>query len=161
MSRQPSGGSSRPMPSISGGSNDRPILTSRESTFSRLPNVPVGSQPVHSQPGSSLQHAEQQRGSMISQSASYSRVSVQDLLNEESTAPLRPSQPHLQREGIICHAEGCGRHFVSQESLIAHQRRSHAAPTAFVCQLCNLSYSTVPNLNKHVWHPHNFPGSSV
>lgn len=78
-------------------------------------------------------------------SSRYNRVKVEDLLNQEE----RSDSNENPRE-IICHLEECGRQFVSHEALIAHQKRSHAAPTSYICRYCQMSYSTVPNLNKHV-----------
>lgn len=89
-----------------------------------------------------------EKRTMMSSSSAYNKVRVEDLLNKES----EPAKSHhtIRRPGIICHLDGCGRQFVSHESLVAHQKRSHAAPTSFICPHCELSYSTVPNLNKHV-----------
>lgn len=81
-------------------------------------------------------------------SSKYNRVSVKDLLNEDKESEKQVES--VRKDGIICHIDSCGRQFVSQESLIAHQKRSHAAPTKYICQYCQSSYSTVPNLNKHV-----------
>lgn len=81
-------------------------------------------------------------------SSKYNRVSVKDLLNEDNESEDKVE--YVKKDGIICHIDNCGRQFVSQESLIAHQKRSHAAPTKYICHYCRSSYSTVPNLNKHV-----------
>lgn len=82
----------------------------------------------------------------------YNRVRVEDLLNDEPSIPTssQPSSFRRSDSAIICHVKDCGRRFVSKESLEAHQRRSHAAATPFVCPHCHISYSTIPNLNKHV-----------
>lgn len=102
-----------------------------------------------SQAGSSSQHAEQQQIRLQPMSSRYNRVSVSDLLNDEASGSSSQGAASTQR-GIYCRVEGCGRRFVSQEALTAHQKRSHAAPTAFRCPHCGSSFSTAPNLNKHV-----------
>lgn len=58
-------------------------------------------------------------------------------------------------EENVCNINNCNRRFVSKESLLAHQRRVHALPTAHVCSHCSTSFSTLPNLNKHVSSKHN------
>lgn len=101
----------------------------------------------------------------------YNRVRVEDLLNAETTStttsrPRRP--PSSSRRGtsssggssisvspdliadIPCDVPHCKRTFTTGAALIAHKRRSHPAPTAFVCEHCHSSFSTPPNLNKHV-----------
>lgn len=84
----------------------------------------------------------------------YNRVRVEDLLNDDRDLSSSPfahgSLSEGKPEGIICKINECDRRFVSEQSLLAHQRRTHAAATPFICPHCKLSYSTVPNLNKHV-----------
>lgn len=100
----------------------------------------------------------------------FNRVRVEDLLNTESagasssrhrsshksSSSSRPKSSRSSSDSppshlnIPCEFSGCKRTFHSLESLRAHQKRSHPAPTAFVCDICKSSFSTPPNLNKHV-----------
>lgn len=86
----------------------------------------------------------------------YKRVKVQDLLNDDDSYVSRSAnqaQASSSADGIpniVCEMDQCGRKFATFESLTAHQKRQHAAPTAFVCPYCHSSYSSLPNLNKHV-----------
>lgn len=87
-------------------------------------------------------------------SSPYKRVTVKDLLNDESNSPSM-NTPNLTRHAdgipnIRCDINSCGQKFATLDSLQAHQRRKHAAPTSFVCPQCMSSYSSLPNLKKHV-----------
>lgn len=83
--------------------------------------------------------------------ARYNRVRVQDLLNDEHSSRSHSSLSKESGEAV-CLVEGCGKKFFTQKSLVVHQKRSHAAPTDFICHLCRCSFSSIPNLNKHVSH---------
>lgn len=85
-------------------------------------------------------------------SAQYNRVRVEDLINDSSSSNKSSvmSSSSQQKVAYKCEAPLCGRKFVSEEALEAHHKRSHAPPTAYVCQRCKSSFSTLPNLNKHV-----------
>lgn len=88
----------------------------------------------------------------------YNRVRVDDLLNPDS--PSSRSKDSRRRpsgsasgatvSSIECDVPGCKRKFPSKDSMKAHQKRSHPAPTNFICDQCQTSFSTPPNLNKHV-----------
>ena len=114
----------------------------------------------------SLSGAEQ--GNMPSQ---FNRVSVEALLNAEGSSSSRHQRSSHRRttEGdkrhkgsssgsdsptshseIQCTVPHCKRKFPSGDALKAHMKRSHPAPTAYVCEHCKSSFSTPPNLNKHV-----------
>lgn len=82
-------------------------------------------------------------------SPQYNRVRVEDLLNEEQ-AGTSDSSTSPNSKNVACTEEGCGKRFFTEKSLLVHQKRSHAAPTDFVCHLCQSSFSSIPNLNKHV-----------
>lgn len=81
------------------------------------------------------------------------RIRVSDLLNE---APARGKPSHrptpLQSNifTIVCNVENCGRRFATKEALQGHQKRSHMAPTQYLCQQCSSTFSSSANLNKHV-----------
>lgn len=55
-----------------------------------------------------------------------------------------------QQSEFLCDYPGCHRKFSTSASRLIHQRRTHAPPTAYVCCFCKSSFSTSPNLNKHV-----------
>lgn len=86
----------------------------------------------------------------------YNRVRVQDLLNTETPSSSRrnrsssDSDEAQRNSNYQCQVANCNRVFSTAESLAAHVKRSHAAPTQFVCEHCGSSFSTPPNLNKHV-----------
>lgn len=92
----------------------------------------------------------------------YNRVRVEDLLNSSSSGSKEPQKVlvHHQFETplaqFLCEYPSCHRKFSTFASRAIHQRRTHAPPTSFICQHCNSSFSTSPNLNKHVSHPHHF-----
>lgn len=97
----------------------------------------------------------------------YNRVRVEDLLNADPAPPTRsprrlgsaprgkpsssllPPDHHINID-IPCDHLHCKKTFNTRSALHAHQRRSHPAPTAFICESCRSSFSTPPNLNKHV-----------
>lgn len=86
----------------------------------------------------------------------FNRVKVEDLLNDEKVSLA----PHSRNSAAdyVCSFPNCQRRFQSRDALLGHQRRLHAARTEYVCKLCNSSFSTTPNLNKHVSSLHtNFP----
>lgn len=92
-------------------------------------------------------------------SANYNRVSVKDLLNEDSAQNSNESgckkkkvNKNYNSQAKLCSIPSCNRKFVSQTALEAHQRRSHAPPTLHICGKCKSSFSNLPNLNKHVSH---------
>lgn len=83
----------------------------------------------------------------------FNKIPVKDLLNE--TPPRgrishRPTQIKPDVFTFLCESSNCNRRFASQEALTAHQRRSHATRTQFACPHCSSTFSTSPNLNKHV-----------
>lgn len=93
----------------------------------------------------------------------YNRVRVDDLLNPDgpssrsrgtvrSDSRRRPSDSPSGAtvSSVECDVQGCKRKFPSKDSMKAHQKRSHPAPTNFICDQCQSSFSTPPNLNKHV-----------
>lgn len=83
----------------------------------------------------------------------FSKIKVEDLLND---APARGKTSHrptpVQSDifTIVCTVENCGKRFATSDALHAHQRRSHAAPTPFICRQCKSTFSSAANLNKHV-----------
>lgn len=77
----------------------------------------------------------------------YSRVDVQTLLNHEDFYHTGDRSSCSQ---VKCDYVGCGRLFVSPRSLSMHRKRQHCSPTSNVCPKCLSSFSTVPNLNRHV-----------
>lgn len=86
-------------------------------------------------------------------SSNYSRIKVADLLNDapaRGKTSHRPKPPNEDIFTIICGV--CDRKFATVESLNAHQRRSHPAPTTHVCRYCSAYLSSSANLNKHVSH---------
>lgn len=89
--------------------------------------------------GSSSDHAKKVSKS---KDGKYNRVNISDLLFDSS--------PTDKSGKNICTINNCNRKFVSKESMEAHQRRAHAPPTAHICSQCFASFSSVPNLNKHV-----------
>lgn len=93
-----------------------------------------------SQPGSSSDHSKQPSKKHDNQK--YNKVTIRDLLFDRGQTD--------DSEANICTINNCNRKFISKESLEIHQRRAHAPPTAHVCPVCFASFSTVPNLNKHV-----------
>lgn len=76
------------------------------------------------------------------QKSKHKRLDVSDLLFDRNQTD--------KSEQNICTINKCNRKFISKESLQIHQRRSHAPPTAHICPQCYASFSSVPNLNKHV-----------
>lgn len=93
-----------------------------------------------SEAGSSSDHAKQKNSKDGSR---YTKVSVQDLLFDVGDSADNTGEN-------ICTINNCNRKFISRESLLAHQRKAHYPPTANVCPYCFSSFSTIPNLNKHV-----------
>lgn len=94
-----------------------------------------------------------------SRSLSYTRVRVQDLLNEDPTPSarhdLRVASSSVRvrssnRAEFKCATPNCGRSFQSKTSLSAHKRQCKPGPTPFVCSRCSSSFSSNANLNKHV-----------
>lgn len=89
-------------------------------------------------------HRRSFRESSISIMSNSSRVSVQSLLNDEKVFARGNSNE------FVCTIDNCNRKFISNDSLSVHQKRCHSPPTAHVCSQCKSSFSTIPNLNKHV-----------
>lgn len=86
-------------------------------------------------------------------SQKYNKISIDDLLNKtgsNNNASSSASSSAPDNVAFECTEPLCGRKFVSEEALKAHKKRSHAAPTSYVCQRCKSTFSTLPNLNKHV-----------
>lgn len=84
-------------------------------------------------------------------SSKYNRVRVDDLLNKDSyNNQGAVFKEHKYPQARLCTIDRCNRKFVSEGALLAHQRRSHALPTLHVCTNCDSSFSSLPNLNKHV-----------
>lgn len=92
-----------------------------------------------SEAGSSSDHAKQ---TSKPDNEKYNKVNIRDLLFDRGQTD--------DSEGNICTINNCNRKFISKEPLEIHQRRAHSPPTAHVCPVCFASFSTVPNLNKHV-----------
>lgn len=88
-------------------------------------------------PASSRDH--EKGDSSDNQKEKYNKVNVADLLFDRGGNGTN-----------VCTINNCNRKFISKESLLAHQRKAHAPPTAHVCPYCRSSFSTIPNLNKHV-----------
>lgn len=94
-----------------------------------------------------------QRLQKASDTTSSSGTSCQK--NNEASAASNAASPKSSNfssgsEENICTINNCNKKFLSKESLLAHQRRIHAPPTAHVCPNCADSFSTKPNLNRHV-----------
>lgn len=123
---------------------------SGKSASSRKSKEGSASRHAEDRPGSSSVHAQQQTSS-----SSFRRVRVEDLLNDtslddqESAQSSRKESP-IELAEIRCDYPGCLKVFPSFSTLQQHHRRSHARPTSFVCDKCQASFSTFPNLNKHV-----------
>lgn len=81
------------------------------------------------------------------------RIKVQNLLNN---APARGKSSHRSTPSspdifdIVCDAPNCSRKFATKDALYGHKKRSHAAPTGYICSVCQSSFSTPANLSKHV-----------
>lgn len=145
MSQKP-GGKPNPSSSSAGGSGGS---SARKNSDRERYEVSSGKKPVAEMP------------------SQYNRVRVEDLLNSEtSSSRSRPSGSGSRKKSsgsgsdsppsaseIECNVVHCKRKFSSRDALRAHQKRSHPAPTAFVCEHCQSSFSTPPNLNKHVRTP--------
>ena len=87
----------------------------------------------------------------MSSCSDFKRIRVDDLLNHDEPASFASMRNLSTNTRVIrCTIDNCGKEFLSEESLLSHQRRSHAAPTKNVCPHCHSSFSNVPNLNKHV-----------
>lgn len=90
----------------------------------------------------------------------YTKIRVEDLLNDAQansshnigvTAPSTASAPGATNDSkLICTYDRCHRAFPSSGALLDHQNRAHGVPTRHICGRCNVSFSTLPNLNKHV-----------
>lgn len=83
----------------------------------------------------------------------YNRIKVEDLLSVTSPRGKtirKSSQTRSDIFDVHCNYQGCARKFASHDALLAHQKRSHAPPTAYVCEHCHATFSTAPNRNKHV-----------
>lgn len=81
----------------------------------------------------------------------FNRVSVDDLLNKPSS--MKEGKKSIRPTDVfkfVCSMDNCNRAFASEATLKSHQVRTHGPPTSFVCPRCGSSYSSVPNLNKHV-----------
>lgn len=120
---------------IRGGSTSASIVQTSSSQFNGYSNYSSQIRTIHIKSRHQLQY---------NMSSSKNRMAVENLLNEANTSRRGDANE------FICTVNKCNRKFVSEESLLAHQRRSHAPPTANVCSHCKSSFSTVPNLNKHV-----------
>ena len=98
----------------------------------------------------------------------FNRVRVADLLNHEPGSSSSQGKPKKDKASssdsdtpgrfvdVECEIGHCKRKFPTKEALLAHQKRSHPVPTEFICEQCNSSFSTSPNLNKHVCSPDIF-----
>lgn len=111
------------------------------------------------------QYGEASSSSQAGMPSGYNRVRVEDLLNAEASSSSRSKSSNRvgddkRKKGgasssaggseVMCDVPHCKRKFPTLDSLKAHQKRSHAPPTAYVCEHCKSSFSTPPNLNKHV-----------
>lgn len=85
--------------------------------------------------------------------APYRRIKVADLLSDTSArgkAIRKMTQLRSDVFGVCCAYRGCDRKFATHDACVAHQKRSHAAPTMYGCAQCHATFSTAPNRNKHV-----------
>lgn len=90
---------------------------------------------------------------LLAMPSQYNRIKVEDLLSVASSRGKTIRKSSHARADIFdvhCNYQGCTRTFASHDALVAHQKRSHAAPTAYVCEHCHATFSTAPNRNKHV-----------
>lgn len=90
-------------------------------------------------------------------STHYNRVNVIDLLNHDSYPfnghPLQQEtgqQTHSNQ--YVCNIGECTRRFSSEKALTSHFEKAHGSSTQYICPHCRSSFSTSPNLNKHVSH---------
>lgn len=80
------------------------------------------------------------------QNPAYTRIPIQGLLN----APDGETKQAPQFQEVKCEYPSCRKKFATPQALINHRSRQHGSPSAIVCPHCSSSFSTVPNLNKHV-----------
>lgn len=83
--------------------------------------------------------------------SNYNRIQVKDLLNHPAASSGGPKGGSSSKcEVCLCDLDGCTREFASRKALEIHQKRVHSAPTVFACKICPSTFSTSPNLAKHV-----------
>lgn len=92
-------------------------------------------------------------------STHYNRVNVLDLLNHDNY-PFTAHSVQRQTELVshsnhyVCNLGECTRRFSSEKALTAHFEKAHGSSTQYICPHCRSSFSTSPNLNKHVSDAH-------
>lgn len=126
---------------------------SQSSSSSSIPSTSKGvKESLQEQTNRASSSSTGSNRSRVPDSKAFTRVKVQDLLNvdEDSSNSVSKKSQIGGIPNIVCMDDGCGRKFASSESLVTHRKRQHAAPTSFVCSFCQSSYSSLPNLNKHV-----------
>lgn len=83
----------------------------------------------------------------------HTKISISDLIEtpkKGDSNQSRQSSLNSAEFKLECSFSGCKRRFPNMDSLQAHKRRSHAAPTPFKCTVCHETYSSKQNLAKHV-----------
>lgn len=153
MSRRSPGTRRHPGPASSSsleGQGNRDSSTEENFQSTGGPEGNVASDGQESQPQTSTEQLVRQSNISGRMHSTYNRVSVQDLLNADIAIVGNSSSGPAPEAWAVCNIGSCGRRFVSVQSLSAHQKRAHAAPTSLICSHCGSSFSTIPNLNKHV-----------
>lgn len=125
-------------------SSSTPSSRNRSSSPQSKPGVQVSHIATQNQSSTSRSPHPQQKST---EQTEYTKIFVQDLLNRDRNEEMRNS-PQFQE--VKCEYLDCGKLFASPQSMFNHQKRQHGSPTANVCPKCLSSFSTIPNLNKHV-----------
>lgn len=86
----------------------------------------------------------------------FRRINVEDLLNDNKNGTGRKASSSSSKESdvrttiVVCKFSNCSRSFPTSLSLAEHQSQVHGDMIRHTCGRCKASFSTLPNLNKHV-----------
>lgn len=79
--------------------------------------------------------------------AKFNRIKIEDLLNDNSNSALTNAMVDAKVE---CRLKGCQMTFKNHEALQTHEERFHKIGARHICEICNTTFSSLPNRNKHV-----------
>lgn len=73
----------------------------------------------------------------------FNRIKIEDLLNDNAAFPK--SEPKIK-----CRLKDCNMVFKDKEALHTHEEKIHKVNMRHICDICNTTFSSLPNRNKHV-----------